>query len=116
MSLFIRVRQLLVGFAIGITLPFVLATTYPAASGIQEYEVISAASSATSANKEVTANCSAGLSIIGGGAHIDDTDTNLALAFSRPTATNDGWEARGHETDNVSATWTLTAYALCAQT
>lgn len=78
-----------------------------------DYEQVSATSASTSANKDQTVDCPAGKSVTGGGCYISSTNTNLAIHRSYPVD-SDTWGCRGHETDGVGASWTLTAYAICA--
>lgn len=65
--------------------------------------------------KTVTAVCPAGSSVIGGGGQISSSSPNVALTemFRISEGT---WRASAHEVDFTNVPWSLTAYAICANT
>ena len=67
----------------------------------------------------MTAVCPGNKRAIGGGAAVSaGGDENVALYVTQPTVgvagLPNGWIAEAGETDSTSATWSVTAVALCA--
>ena len=73
--------------------------------GVSGWERISAISSSGLGSKSVTATCTSGKKILGGGGY---GATLTAITSSYPSADN-AWTANG-----IAASGTLTAYAICA--
>jgi hypothetical protein len=80
-------------------------------TGFSGYEIITNARSAN-LHYEVTATCSAGKVVMGGGCY-QGTSTNVAMVNSYPAGFGNQWTCRTRDT-NVITTRTTTVYALCA--
>lgn len=84
----------------------------PGVSGLEILNVATASDSSTT--KSVTATCPATKRVIGGGARVTGTGaTEVAVSESYPATANQ-WTALAREINAVGSSWTLTAYALCA--
>ena len=85
------------------------------APGVSGLEIMTAAGATDSTTtKTVTATCTAGKRVIGGGARAIGTGTpDIAVSESYP-ATSNQWTALAREINAVGGNWTLTVYALCA--
>ena len=79
---------------------------------LKGYEQVSATSASSSANKVQTVSCTNGNKVVGGGCEINNGDTSLAIAGSYPV-NNTSWSCDAREAFVVSASWNLTAYAIC---
>ena len=90
----------------------------PGPSGVVGVHVVTATDSESGNNEPIsaTAECPAGEVAVGGGYNVSTTGNapNVVVSQSVPLGTNPptGWIASG-ETTNSSATFTITAYALC---
>ena len=85
------------------------------ATGVSGLEVITAATATDSSpTKSVTATCSAGKRVIGGGARVTGAGaTDVAITETYPPSTNQ-WTAFAREINAVGGSWNLGAYAICA--
>jgi hypothetical protein len=82
--------------------------------GLAALEVVSLAGASNSLPvKQVNASCPAGKTLIGGGAHIWNAGSDVALDESYP-ATDTTWRATAYEVIATGANWHLEAYAICA--
>jgi len=76
--------------------------------------IVSNSSAASSSNKSITATCTGGRKIVGGGAIIgSDASGQVGITASYPSSAT-VWTATGVEHDNDNSNWTITAYALCS--
>ena len=82
------------------------------ALGRVDYEAASAALPRGATNASVTANCPAGLSVVGGGGRVANP-TRAGLNHSFP-AGRGGWTVEAFNSD-PGADSTVTAFAICAQ-
>jgi len=82
----------------------------PGLSGLEVVEVESVSSS--SPEKQVTATCPEGKSVIAGGARVLGSVVGLVLRNSYPIAT--GWRVYALETQVNNGDWRALAYAICA--
>ncbi|MCP9487417.1 MAG: collagen-like protein [Gaiellaceae bacterium MAG52_C11] len=84
------------------------------AQGTSGLEIVSAVSATSSdVNRQVEISCPAGKKLVGGGAHIWDAATDVALDESYP-ANPTTWRATAWEVNATGASWHLQAYAICA--
>jgi hypothetical protein len=89
-------------------------------SGVSGYTVMTSASPTDSAESRiVTATCPAGKTVVGGGHLVLPVSAAVYRAISvptsRPAPASNAWTAVGIEVPlNHTATWQLTAYAICA--
>jgi hypothetical protein len=67
----------------------------------------------SSVSKQTEASCPAGKQLIGGGAHIFNAATDVALDESYP-ASDTKWRATAYEINATAVNWHLQAYAICA--
>jgi hypothetical protein len=69
--------------------------------------------------KTITATCSSGKSVIGGGVNTTHQEGRIIVIRSRPTSDGTGWEGQAWFINDPdvprSGSWTLTVYALCAK-
>lgn len=85
--------------------------TGPAGPGAAAgWEVVSNTSASNASNKNVSADCPGGKTVVGGGFSIGGS-TDVA-GSSRPVD-SDTWRADAWETDSESDDWTVTVYAVC---
>ena len=70
-------------------------------------------SAASSSNKSITATCTGGRKVVGGGAIIGaDASAQVGVTASYPSSAT-VWTATAVEFDNDFSNWTITAYAIC---
>jgi hypothetical protein len=87
----------------------------PGVPGISGYQIVTFESSFSSDNfKSATADCPSGKVAIGGGASVFGSVTGIALHGSGPSADGSSWSAGAQEIVNSAATWSVAAYAICA--
>ena len=67
----------------------------------------------SSSSKQTEATCPAGKQLIGGGAHILNAPSDVALDESYPASATK-WRATAYEINATAANWHLQAYAICA--
>jgi hypothetical protein len=69
--------------------------------------------------KTVTALCPSGKEAIGGGARVNGELKDVALTGSTPFVAGDGtrtgWSAFARESEATASSWSLTAFAVCAE-
>jgi hypothetical protein len=73
--------------------------------------VVSNTSAATSAAKSITATCTGGRKVVGGGFSASSANVGASASFASSATV---WTVDGSEFVNTASTWTITAYALCA--
>lgn len=84
------------------------------APGLASLQIVSAESASNSdPNRQVEALCPAGKVVVGGGAHIWNAATDVALDESYPSGAAK-WRATAYEVNATGANWHLVAYAICA--
>jgi trimeric autotransporter adhesin len=70
-------------------------------------------------NKTATASCPAGKQAIAGGVRLEGELAGVSVTGSYPVSSGSlrtGWEAIAHETGGgVAGTWSVTAFAICAE-
>ena len=84
------------------------------APGLAALEIVNAESVSNSdTNRQVEASCPAGKQVVGGGAHVWNAASDVALDESYP-ASAAKWRATAYEVNATAANWHLVAYAICA--
>lgn len=88
------------------------------ATGLSEYQIVTAADPVTNSfANEATVSCPAGKRAVGGGGRATSGTVNSPqgpfLTRSYPMADGTGWVV--HQQRTTSASWTLTAYVVCAK-
>jgi hypothetical protein len=85
----------------------------PGVSGLQRAELSTATDSGSP--KVVSATCPPGKRAIGGGARVTGGGSSeVSILDSFPEADGSRWNTRAVEVNATSASWTLTAFAVCA--
>ncbi len=67
----------------------------------------------SSLSKQTEASCPAGKQLIGGGAHLVNAGSDVALDESYPASATK-WRATAYEINPTAVNWHLQAYAICA--
>ena len=84
------------------------------APGLAALEIVTAESpSSSDQNRQVEATCPAGKQVVGGGAHLWNAASDVALDESYPASATK-WRATAWEVNATAANWHLVAYAICA--
>lgn len=69
--------------------------------------------------KTVTADCPAGKEVVGGGARINGANTKTVVSETAPALNlaggHVGWYASGREVKEEGESWSVSAFAICAQ-
>jgi hypothetical protein len=82
--------------------------------GLAGLEIVTAEGPSNSdANRQVDVSCPAGKKVVGGGAHIWNASSDVALDESYPMSAS-AWRATAYEVNATAANWHLVAYAICA--
>ena len=83
------------------------------ADGVSGWEKVSATSASSSSDKSVTVTCTGSKKILGGGGTLSISNGKVVVSQSYPSADNE-WTAKAVEVSGESSSWTVTAYAMCA--
>jgi hypothetical protein len=83
--------------------------------GIAGYQRVAVTTPATTnLNKSITAACPSGKVATGGGYEVSGKNPGaVAVYINRPSG-DSAWQVLAKRTVNISKTWALTAYAICA--
>ncbi len=73
--------------------------------------IVSNTSAPSSNNKSITATCTGGRKVVGGGFSANNSNVGAQASYASSATV---WTVDAVEFSNVVSTWTITAYALCA--
>lgn len=101
--------------ALGVYASQVEAQIPGGSSGLAGYERVQITTpSTTSLNKSTTASCPAGKVVTGGGYEVAGKNPGAVTVYvSRPNGAS-SWHVQAKRTVNISKTWGLSAFAICA--
>lgn len=90
------------------------ATGATGSPGVSGWETVSSTSVNDSSNqKTVVVNCPAGKKVVGGGGNASGGYAFLVVSQPVALVASGGWGVMAAESPGTSASWTLTAYAIC---
>jgi hypothetical protein len=75
------------------------------------WELVSQTSASTSADKSISVDCPGTKTLLGGGGLTNNADAYLYASY--PTDSNT-WTVSAGEDTNLAASWTVTAWVVCA--